>query len=112
MRAKREGDMQRRWLRWGPAALLRRTLAPHSLSPMCDVCDLRNVSCNVLGMQEASIAWEKRQQKMRAKRESDTQKSWLRWGPAATAQAYSGPTSKETRQQSETAAATATAARK
>ena len=64
------------------------------------------------GLQEASIAWEKRQQKMRAKREGDRQKSWMKWGPAATAQAYEGPTSKEARMQQETAAATATAARK
>ena len=64
------------------------------------------------GLQEASIAWEKRQQKMRAKREDDRQKSWLRWGPAATAQAYAGPSTQEARQQQETAAATATAARK
>ena len=49
---------------------------------------------------------------MRAKREDDRQKSWLRWGPAATAQAYTGPSTQEARQQQETAAATATAARK
>ena len=63
-------------------------------------------------VQEASIAWEKRQAKMRAKREGERQKSWLQWGAAATASAYSGPTSQEARQQQETAAATATAARK
>lgn len=63
-------------------------------------------------MQEASIGWEKRQARMRAKREGERQKSWLQWGPAATASAYSGPTTQEARQQQETAAATAAAARK
>ena len=42
----------------------------------------------------------------------DKQRSWLQWGAAATASAYSGPTHQEARQQQETAAATATAARK
>lgn len=66
-------------------------------------------------LQEAATGWEKRQARIRAKREGARQRGWMSWGakPAATASSYSGASSNGAgRKAEEAAAATAAAARR